>query len=150
MQRYYALRELLGMPEVHMYLFFPLMKRYFIDICLNWDLRLFIMFHLVSHILDIWHLYLSQLTSIHRDNMSFYLFIYSYTYAILIYVFRCAICTCKLCANIYTQQKSQSVHIYIHIYIYIYVYIHILHVRVYFQRRFPFHTMNMTSDDPFH
>ena len=54
--------------------------------------------------LDISHFYLPQFTSIHCDNMSFYLVIYSYTYVIHyvihIYVFCCAIFICKLCANV--------------------------------------------------
>ena len=55
---------------VHMYLFYPLMKR---EILLTTFvrieiLRLFIMYHPV----DIWHFYFSLSTSIHCDSMCFY------------------------------------------------------------------------------
>ena len=82
---------------VHMYLFYPLMKREILLTTFVWIeiLRLFIMYHPV----DIWHFYFSLSTSLHCDSMCFYQVIYPYAYVIVIYVFYCAIFTCKLCAN---------------------------------------------------
>ena len=60
---------------VHMYLFFPLMKREILVTTFVWIeiLHLFIMSHFLSYTLDIWPFYLSQFNSIHRDSMCFYL-----------------------------------------------------------------------------
>ena len=51
---------------VHMYMFHPLMKREVLLTIFVWIeiFPLFIMYHLLSYILDIWHYYLPQCTSI--------------------------------------------------------------------------------------